>query len=268
MAMTRNYTDPDLSQLEREFELEMEEEPGEFEFEEGDEGEFEEGADQEFEEEPYGEFEGVEQEPTRDYARRFYELGQREFESDHELDAAIDGPLNAMQQEFFLGGLRKRWRQLKKRGLGRMLQKGLSFAAGKIPALKAVQNISSAAQAALKGDMKGLIKSGLGAALRAYPGTAALSPALSALGFEAGGDNRQAWENVVTVAREANDYLVANLHEGIDDPPEASRVANEAFQAGLRSAQSAPFATGNRKRGVRVIRVARGQRIKIIIEGV
>ena len=259
--MARNLNESDLSGLEKEFELEMEEEPGEQEFEEGLEGEFEEEPQGEFEEEPQGE-------STGDYAQRFYELSQREFESETELDDAIDGPLRSMEAEFFLGGLRKRWRQLKQRGLGRLLQKGLSFAAGKIPALQALKNVTGAARAALRGDIGGLVKAGLGAALRAHPAGAALSPVLGSLGFEAGEDNRDAWDNVVNVAREANDYLAANLRENVDDPLEASKLANEAFQAGLRRVRSASFAPRSQGRPYRVIRVGRGERLKIIIEGV
>lgn len=259
IAMGRDVNYFDLSELEKEFEIEMEK-PDELEFEEGLEGEFE--------EEPEQELEDIQEESTGDYAQRFFELSQREFESETELDDAIDGPLRKMEEEFFLDGLRKGWKQLKSKGLGRLLKKGFSFAAGKIPALQALKNVAGAARSALKGDLKGLVKAGLGAALRAHPAGAALSPALRALGFEAGEDNRDAWDNVVNVAREANDYLVANLHENIDDPLEASRLANEAFQAGLRKAKNAAYAVKAQGKPYRVIRVGRGERIKIIIEGV
>ncbi len=259
--MPRNGNTADISNLEREFEIEMEEEPGEQEFEEGPEGEFEGVPEEEFEE--------IGEESTSDYAARFYEISQREFESETEMDDAINEPLRRMEQEFFLGGLRKRWRQLKKRGLGRLLQKGLKFAAGKIPALQALQNATSAARAALRGDIGGLVKAGLGAALRAHPAGAALSPALGALGFEAGEDNREAWDNVVDVAREAYDHLAGNLHENADDPLEASRLANEAFQTAMREVKNgSSVPVQSHGKPYRVIRVGRGERVKIIIKGV
>ncbi|TVM03044.1 MAG: hypothetical protein CV087_07185 [Candidatus Brocadia sp. WS118] len=247
--------DTDLSELEREFELEMEEEPTE-------ELELEEDLDTEFEEEPEGEFEEVEGESTGDYAERLYELSQREFESEMELDDVINEPLRQMEEEFFLGGLKKRWKQFKKRGLGRLLQKGLKFVAGKIPALQALKSATSAARAALKGDIGGLVKSGLGAALKAHPAGAALSPALSALGFEAGEDNREAWDNVVNVAREAYDRLAGSLHENADDPLEASRLATDAFQSAVKkvSAQK-PYIASTGKR--RIIHIRRGETIVI-----
>jgi hypothetical protein len=258
--MPRDVKPADISDLEREFELEMEAGPGE-------EKEFEEGPEEEFEG-PEEEFEEIEGEST-DYAERFYELSRREFESEMEVDDALSGPLKKMEEEFFLGGLKKRWRQLKRRGLGRLLQKGLKFAAGKIPALQALKNATTAARAALRGDIGGLVKAGLGAALKAHPAGAALSPALSALGFESGEDNREAWDNVVDVAREAYDHLAENLHENADDPLVASRLASEAFETAIRKVKSADSLPGQSPRKpYRVIRVGRGERVKIIIEGV
>lgn len=252
--------DTDLSELEREFELEMEEEPTE-------ELELEEDLDTEFEEEPEGEFEEVEEESAGDYAERLYELSQREFESEMELDDAMNEPLRQMEEEFFIhSAIKKGWKQLKKRGLGRLAKKALKIAAGKIPALQALKNATSAARAALRGDIGGLVKSGLGAALKAHPAGAALSPALSALGFEAGEDNREAWDNVVNVAREAYDRLAESMHENADDPLEASRLATNAFQSALNkvSAQKPYIASTGKRR--RVIKIRKGDVLVIKVE--
>ena len=255
--MPRDVKSADISDLEREFELEMEAEPGE-------EKEFEEGPEEEFES-PEEEFEEIEGETT-DYAERFYELSRREFESEAEIDDAINEPLRKMDQDFFLGGLKKRWKQLKKRGLGRLLQKGLKFAAGRIPALQALRSATSAARAALRGDLGGLVKAGLGAALKAHPAGAALSPALSALGFEAGEENREAWDNVVNVAREAYDHLAETLHENADDPLVASRLASEAFETALKTAQT-KRPTFDSPSEFRTIRLRKEERIKIVGDG-
>ena len=112
-----------LSELEREFELEMDDPVGqpaeelEAEFEalfkeDRPEDEFEYGEDQEYES-PY--------EDVSEYANRFYELSQREFESEAEADDAVNALLTEMEQEYFFGTLKKAFRKLKStaRGLAR-----------------------------------------------------------------------------------------------------------------------------------------------------
>lgn len=268
--MQKDVDNLDMSELEREVELEMEEEPiNEKELdEEYDEFAELEGEEPEEEyEEPEEEFEEVEEESTGDYAERLYEISRKEYESESEVDDAVNEVLNEMERDYFFGSLKKRWKRFKRRGLGRLLRKGLKFAAGKIPALKALKNVTDAARAAMRGDLKGLIKAGLGAALRAHPAGAALSPALGALGFEAGEDNREAWNNVDNVARETYEYLLSNLNENADDPLVASRLANEAFRAGLQKVKgSGSFIKFKRK--MYRVRVRQGERVLIKIDGV
>jgi hypothetical protein len=101
--MSNRFDAMDMSELEREFEFEMEAESDD-EFEGEFEEEFEFELDDEFEFEADDEFEGMEdQEYGNDYAERFYELSQRQFESESEVDTAINEVLDDMEREYFFG---------------------------------------------------------------------------------------------------------------------------------------------------------------------
>ena len=229
--MAGNRDLADLSELEREFELEMEGDPDgaqESEFEDTLETEY---AD-EFESELYGEAESAD--ASQSFAERFYELSQRGYESEFEMEGDVSQLVNEMEQEFFFGGLKKRLRKAA-RGL---IRKGLKFAAGKIPALQALQGLTQLSRGNLKGMLGSLAKAGLASAI---PGGAVALPALKAIGFEASEDpaaNREAWRNYAEVAREAFEHLGDSLHENADQPMEASRLATTAFQTALRNVQS------------------------------
>jgi hypothetical protein len=267
--MSRN-NDTDMSELEREFELEMEGDESESKPEEELESDWEAESvsDEEADEESDEEFES---EPTEagGYADRFYELSQREFESESELDDEVRGIVNEMERDFFWGKWKKR---LKSIG-GRLLKKGLGQLAGRLPVFKGLQALTQAARAAMKGDLGGLAKSAFTTVLSAHPAGAVALPALKALGFEATGDserNREAWDNYVEVAREAFDHLGRNLDERTADPLEASRLASNAFQTAVRKVQARVRSNGtqvrdHRKRSM-TIQVRRGERI--IIEGI
>lgn len=231
--MLKESNGSDLSELEQEFELEMDdleyEDESSLDEELGDE-ELEGAGD--YEEDLQQEFETTDEENT-DYGERFYELAQREYESESEVDREIDGLLNEMEQDFFFGGVKK---FLKGKAKG-LIKKGLKFAAGKIPALQALQGITQLT----RGNLKGLLASLAKAGLAAHPAGAAALPALKALGFEASEDseaNREAWDNYVEVAREAYEHLADNLNETADEPLEASRQATKAYQAALMKQRS------------------------------
>lgn len=258
--MIRDRNNTGLSDLEREFELEMEEEPEE-------EKEIEEELEAELErDEPEEEYEEVEEESANDYAERFYELSQREYESEAAMDDAVNGILNEMERDYFFGKLKKSWKRLKKKGLGRLLQKGLKLAAGQIPALQALKGVTQLARGDMKGLLGSLAKAGLSSAI---PGSGA---ALTALGFEATEEpeaNRDAWNSYAEVAREAYEHLAENLNERADEPLEASRLATDSLRSALKKAQTSVSAAGISRAGLgrrtRVIRLKPGQRI--IIEG-
>ena len=254
--MNRNTAQ--MSDLEREFELEME---GDEEYAPSYEGssdleslpneELE--ADEELEE---GDHEGS------DYADRLFQLSQREYESESEIESEVQQVLNEIEQDFFFNSIRNKWKKFKKGALGKLVSKGLSLAKGQIPAFQALKSITSLARGDLKGLLGSLVKTGLGSAI---PGGGVAFDALKNLGFkdsEAAEDNRPAWGNVIGVAQEAYEYLANNMTDRADDPLEATRLAADAFKAGLRKTGRARPDTygggygGNRRR--RRVRVRRG----------
>ena len=231
--MLENLRETDISELEREFELEMDN----FELNEEFEIDQEFEKDDEFEVVNEFEFEGAsdsEYENAGDYAERFYELSQRSYESISELNGEVDGILNEMERDFFWKGAKS---FLKKKAKG-LIGKGLKFAAGQIPAFKALQGITQLTRGNLKGFLGSLANAGLASVI---PGGAAILPAMKALGFNqsaAGEVEREAWDNLVEVSREAYQNLAQNLHENADNPLEASRLASNAFQTAVKKVQS------------------------------
>ena len=207
----------DMSELEREFELEMDDDSelemdDDFEFEayqtdedsEADDYEYESEYESEYEDEPEGEFEWLESNDS-DYAERFFELSQREFESESEVDEAVNEILDDMEREYFLGGLFKKAKNAAKN----LAKKGMALAkkAGiNLPSLDALKSMLGPVSGLLKGNLGALIKPALKAALSAHPAGMAALPALKALGFESSedmGENREAWNRYASVAREA-----------------------------------------------------------------
>jgi hypothetical protein len=261
VARNREFTD--MSQLEQEFELEMEDD---------DEREAADATDEEFEDLPVegespddDEHElGDDPGESTDYAERLHELSLREYESESEIDGALGDVLTEMEHEFFLGKLRSGWNRFKKKGIGKLVNKAMKMAAGKIPAFQALSGITRLARGDLKGMIGSLAKAGIGAAI---PGGGVALDALKGLGFgegELADDNRPAWEGVVSVAREAYEHLANNITERADEPLEASRVASDAFRTALQKQRSggAPQArrvgargpAGQRKRRIRLRR--------------
>jgi hypothetical protein len=239
--MLENLRETDISELEREFELEMDNFESEEEYEADEEfemnDEFEAMSDLEFEGGTEGEYENA-----SGYAERFYELSQRSYESVSELNEEVDGILNEMERDFFWKGAKD---FLKKKAKG-LVSKGLKYAAGQFPAFKALQGLTQLTRGNLKGFLGSLANAGLAAAI---PGGAAILPALRSLGFNQNQDQnegqsqggeieKEAWDNFVEVSREAYEHLAQNLHENADNPLEASRLAHNAFQTGVKKVQA------------------------------
>jgi hypothetical protein len=250
----------DLSQLEREFELEMDDDSaGELELEfESDEGELDEDRPS---------FEAEADDAADGFAERFYELSQGSYESEYELDQEVNRLVADMEQEFFFKGLGKR---LRNAGKG-LLKKAMKHAVGKFPALSALKGVTQLARGNLKGMLGSLAKAGLASAI---PGGAVALPALSALGFEVDEPeaNREAWRNYGEVSREAFQHLAEHLHEQADTPTEASKLAAAALQAGLAKGQARRKNGGSRRRrnggsgDTRVIRLRRGERLIVTVD--
>jgi hypothetical protein len=263
--------DIEMSELEREFELEMDEgrelgEDKEYKEDQEIEEEFEflqeESEIEEEFEEPMEEYEGAEDRSSY-YAERFYEISEREFESESELEMQINDVLNEMEREYFWGKLKK----LGKKAFKGLVKKGMGYVKG-MPAFQAIKGVTQLARGDLKGMLGTMAKAALPAALSAIPGGAAALPALNALGFEAEQEedaSRAAWRNFAEVSREAFEYLAGNLNPGITDPMEANRLASKALQTGLRKARTG-YPTAGAKRVLRVT-VRPGEKVKIIVRG-
>ncbi len=252
--------DIEMSELEREFELEMDEG-------EGEAGDKEYSEDSEVEEEIPSddsmfelEFEEPEEESgspldASSYSERFYEISQLEFESEFEYEVEIRRVLDDMEREYFWGKLKD---------LGR---KAFKYAK-KLPTFKALKGITQLARGDLKGMLGSLAKAGLPMALSAIPGGAAALPALKALGFETSQDedaNRQAWNNFVDLSKESFESLASNIDQRATDPLVASRLASNALQAGMKRVRvRRSHVRGKTFR----VGVRKGERIRIIIEGI
>jgi len=271
--MPRQPDYSDVSSLEREFELELEdssdfefeedsEAPPDYEYETLDDTELEQGDDAGgWREAGYG----------GDYADRFLELSAREFESAAEVDQGMNEVLDDMEREYFFGAIGRGLKKLSKNKLLRSLaQKGLKAGVGKF--LPGLQGALQLARGNLKGALLNFGKQALGSVV---PGGGAALDAVKALGFGAGEQemaDREAWDNYVTFAREAYEHLADNVTLTADQPAEASRLANDAIQHAIRQAKAR--ASGGRRGGggggrTRVVRlhVSPGESVKLIITG-
>ena len=281
--MYKNSMDGQMSEMEREFELEME---NEFELETADSDEFE-GYEDEFEQtddetDEAFEFEDYEDEPQGEfewdgdggsgYGERFYELSQREFEFESEIDEAVNELLTEMENEFFWGGVLKKAKNaamgLTKKGMALAKKAGIN-----LPSLDALKSMLGPLSGLLKGNLGALIKPALKAALAAHPAGAALMPALKGLGFESSidgaGASREAFERYAAVAREAFEILAETVTENADNPLEASRLATNAFQKSVKKHQKTnfgkpAFGANRSKKRVRRVYAAPGEIIVVI----
>ena len=273
--MYRDQDQSSLSELESEYELEMDD--SEFEYESDSEFEFGdseyEGFDSEsdgeyesdYEDEYESEFEYESQDgETSQYADRFHELAQMEYESESELDQEVNGILNEMEQDFFWKAAK---RFIKKRGPG-LLGKLGKYALSKSPLGQGFNVLSQMAKGNLTGALKGLAKT----ALSAHPAGAAMMPALGALGFEAseGAEgNREAWNNYAEVAREAYENLAANITPQAANPAVASDLAKKALRtamvrAGRRGGRRLPRAGAKPRGRKRVVHLAPGEYLVVV----
>lgn len=276
----KNMADLEISDLEKEIELEMDDsanaeqesdDDSGAEMEMGDDGES--GEDKEFEAaiedsefESTDSGEGGDQEVPDEFAERFYELSTREFEDESDVDREVSGLLNEMERQFFFGSFKKLLKKGLKYGAKGLLKKAMKYGKG-LPAFKAFKGITQL----VRGDLRGALGTAASALLRMNPAAAAGLTALKGLGFNPLGDaetNRQAWNNYTSVVREAYDHLAENLSETSDEPLEASRQAATAFQTALRKVQNRTPVGVPQTGKVHRIRVRPGQKITIIIEGI
>jgi len=224
MYMSKSTKDKDMSDIEREFEKEMKEEELPKESRLPEETEFEREYDKEMKGEELPE--EIELDP---FAEKFYELSNRTFKTEAEIDNAVNGILNEIERDYFFKDLLKKTKKAGKL----LLKKGLRMFEG-VPAFQAAKGITQLARGNLKGTLGTLAKAGL----KGVRAEAVVLPVLGSLGFEAGEQNREAWQSFTNVCKESFDYLATNLNENADDPIEASRLASEAFSAALKKVKS------------------------------
>ena len=185
---------------------------------------------------------------TRDqeYVDRFLEIAGRQYESESEVDQALNETLDGIAQERLFGGLKrlKKWgsKLARNKLLRSLAKKGLSIASGQFPALKAALSLA-------KGDLQSTIANLGKQMIAGIPGGGAALGALNALGVtqtDNPEENREAWENYVQLSNEAFEHLASNLTPTADQPAEANRLAANAYQHALKRAQARTAATGRR----------------------
>jgi hypothetical protein len=281
--MATDYSN--FSELEREFELEMEdgrvgepdlelegaEQPQDREGDEDSEFEFEQDEEvaefgQTGFELPYGNGSR-----SGEFVDRLLEISSREYESAAEVDEAMNEVLDDIEREYFLGAIKRGLKSIQKNKVLRSLaSKGLKLGINKF-----VPGLQGALQLA-RGNVKGaLLNFGKQAIGSVVPGGTIALDAMKSIGLGAGeepAEERETWENYVTLAREAYEHLADNLTTTADKPAEATRLASNAVQHAIREAQTrtamsrADHRGGPRPAGRVVrLRVRPGERVKLII---
>lgn len=265
----------DDSELENEFELEIKDEELEFREERELEREFEKDEEMEAIEEKEVHEELEYEEPgdrefeakIQEYTEKLYELTEREFESELELDTEVDRVLYEMERDFFFKGL---WKKIKQGGK-QLIKAGVGLAKN-LPIMQVVKGVTSLARGNLKGLLKPLMKTALGFIPGVGPiASMAAGPLVdmvgSKFGFEVSqdkGKNKAQLEKAVRISATAYDNLAKNLDKNVTDPKEASRLAAASFYSALDKAKAKiPVSM---KKGCRVINIKRGD--CIIIKGV
>ncbi|HMQ47770.1 MAG TPA: hypothetical protein PKA00_09995 [Saprospiraceae bacterium] len=286
MAHKHQY---DMSELEREFELEMDTqedygtdheleatevyddayEEGEFEYEyDENDNDFE--NEYEFEDFPMS------------YGERLFEIAQREFESEFEMDEALHQVMDDMEREYFfkkLGGLFKKGVRFVSKNpvLKGLIGKGLKAAAGFVPggttALSAIKSFGGPLLKGIQNNWQGALKAGVSALAPDAAGMAnrfARRFGISANFPEQ--QNQEAFERLAQGIQRSYEFAAQHFGDHVGDPLVANRLANRAFEVGVKSAmmtkpnngQTPPFKA---YKGVRTVRLQErpGEEIQKIV---
>jgi hypothetical protein len=196
----------------------------------------------------------------RSYAERFHALSRREFESEAEAEDSIRDILGEMERNYFFGSLLKR----AKKAVGGLAKKGLRFALDRVkqlPVFQAVKGMTQLLRGNLGDTLMRIAKAGL---LSAIPGAGVALPALQALGFGGGGGggDKEAWRQFSELAREAYEQAAERVDEDVDDPLTASSVAHEALKRAMGRVYRRPHGgvrTRSHRRRRRVVYVLPGE---------
>lgn len=250
----------DMSELEREFELEMGDGSNSYEDRELEE-EFEnfmEGSEDEYEyeEDPSeGEYEYEQDALDGEYdqgyeynggnlsmsmGERFFELSQREFESEYEMDEALNEIFDDMEREYFFKKLFRAGKNfLKKNPLIKSLAgKALNMAAGFIPGgrigLEAIKKFGKPLLSGLRQNWANVAKAGIGAI--APNATQAVTNFAEKMGVSVDNpeeSNQEAFERMADGIRRSYEYAADQFNDRAMDPIMAGRLANRAFETGI-----------------------------------
>jgi hypothetical protein len=177
------------------------------------------------------------QSPMDNLAQRFFELSESNI-SDNEADSAINGLLNEVERQYFFGKLLKKGLGKKIFNIGKGLVKGL-------PVFQGLKGITQLARGDLKGMLGSLAKSGLASVI---PGGSAVLPVLNSVGLseisEESENSLDRWKDFVRLSEISYEYLAQNLDSNsMKSPIAASRLASKSFQ-------TAASMVRNRSRGV------------------
>jgi hypothetical protein len=219
-----------MSDLEEQYERELEDynEPGtRRESYEEPKGETDDALQKEFElemegyEEPKGETDPA----VNELAQRFLELQERSFESYESRNAAIDGLLNEVEKQFFIGKLSKGVISSLLKKLAGSLVPGLS-------PLKAIKGAIALVRLAARQPLRGILLS----AITANPQFAAARPLLKLLGIAETAENAEnsldSWNKFAKLSEYMYEHIIDNMPEAaVNDPVAANRFVSQAFES-------------------------------------
>lgn len=269
-----------------------EELPDEMEFEDSaDDEEFElEDDDREMDEddselESMGEAGDEDDQAMEQYAQNLYEISQREFESESDLDRELDSAIDQVEAEYFVERVKRRRKRGKGKGIfGNILKAGARIV-GKVASKLPIGSLVKAGTSLVRGDLKGVVKN-LGKAAIGTLGTAVLGPAGGALATSAldalapdkevgpRRRRRMAIRRVARITRDAYRELADNLPEQMDHPYVAHEAVTQAVrkamvknrlgpQAARAAAHPKLAATHPRLAAARVVRLNPGETVVI-----
>lgn len=285
----------DMSELEREYELELignsndfsdeelelefeyimdDEEELEFEFEfEQDSGDEENELEYEYEyEDSLG---------SGTFGERLYELSQKEFESEYEMDEALNEIFDDMEREFFFKKLWKAGKNLISKNplIKNLAGKALNLAAGFIPGgrvgLSALKTFGKPLLKGIRQNWSNVAKAGISAvAPNAMKSVKGFASKLGIAPENAEESNQEAFEKIAEGIQRSYEFAADHFGDRAGDPIIAGRLANRAFEAGVMpviqgraSAKNTPGKKQTNSKGRRVIHLREqpGEEIEKII---
>lgn len=241
--MSSKNSNNDMSDLEREFELEMDDQSYSGSMEEGEqEYEYDEHSfENEYNQDEYEEeLEHEAEYETTSFGERLYELSQREFESEWERNEALDEIFEDIEREYFWGKIKRAVRKVARNPIVKgLVKKGWALASKKIPQLSALKGITQIARGNLKGAAVSMARAGVG---QVIPGSAGIfDKVTSALGVSnknRESENIEAFNHFTDGVARSYEFLADNLQIDMDDPIVANQLASRAFEAGIGNSLS------------------------------